>query len=58
MVKKKTTINVDEERLKENILLKEDRKEYFSARFQKIEDQVKLSLKEQRTDDALRDITI
>ncbi|MDR1945346.1 MAG: hypothetical protein LBQ59_04745 [Candidatus Peribacteria bacterium] len=48
----------DEEKLKEEILSKEDKKKYFSARFKKIEEQVKLKLKEQKTDDALRDITI
>ncbi|MDR1987335.1 MAG: hypothetical protein LBQ24_00765 [Candidatus Peribacteria bacterium] len=58
MVKKKTTAKLDEEQLKEEILLKEEKKEYFSSRFQKIEEKVKLSLKEQKTDEALKDITI
>ncbi|MDR3150637.1 MAG: hypothetical protein LBU14_03345 [Candidatus Peribacteria bacterium] len=54
----KTSNNSNTEKLKEDILSKEDKKEYFSSRFKKIEDQVKLSLNEQKTDDALRDITI
>jgi transcriptional regulator NrdR family protein len=58
MAIKKKPIKVDEEKLREEILLKEDKKEYSSAKFQKIEDQVKLKLKEQKTDEALRDITI
>jgi hypothetical protein len=56
VVKKKN--KTDEERLKEEVLSKEDKKKYFSARFKKIEEQVKLKLKEQKTDDVLRDITI
>jgi len=47
-----------QEFLKDNILKKEDKKRYFSERFKKIEDQVKKSLKEQNTDQALKDITL
>ncbi|PZM83602.1 hypothetical protein DLH72_03595 [Candidatus Gracilibacteria bacterium] len=47
-----------EEQLKENILKNEEKKIYYSERFKKIEEQVKKSLKLQKTDDALRDITI
>jgi hypothetical protein len=46
------------ELLKEEILEKEDKKVYVSDKFKKIEDKVKDSLKKQRTDDALKDITI
>lgn len=46
------------ELLKNEILKKEEKKGYFSARFKKIEDKVKLALKEQKTDEALTDITI
>lgn len=46
------------ELLKEEILEKEEKKGYFSSRFKKIEDKVKLALKEQKTDEALTDITI
>jgi hypothetical protein len=56
MVVKKA--QVIQEELKEAILLNEDKKQYTSNKFKKIEDQVKLSLKLQKTDDALRDITI
>ncbi len=48
----------DPQELKEQILNKEDKKEYQSSRFTKIEQKVKESLKNQKTDDALRDITI
>lgn len=47
-----------EEKLKENILKKESKKSFSSEKFKKIEDQVKLSLSKQDTDEALRDITI
>jgi type II secretory ATPase GspE/PulE/Tfp pilus assembly ATPase PilB-like protein len=50
-------INVEEE-LKNEILSKEQKKEYHSLKFEKIENQVKQSLKDQKTDDTLRDITI
>lgn len=56
MVVKKA--QVIQEELKEAILSNEDKKQYHSNKFQKIEDQVKNSLKAQKTDDALRDITI
>ncbi|ATU05866.1 hypothetical protein BKN14_05560 [Candidatus Gracilibacteria bacterium HOT-871] len=48
----------NEEQLKEDILKQEDKRTYYSEKFKKIEDQVKLSLKQQKTDDALRDLTI
>lgn len=44
--------------LKEKILKKEEKKGYFSEKFIKIEEKVKTALKSQKTDDALRDITI
>jgi len=44
--------------LKEEILEKEEKKEYSSDKFKKIEDKVKDSLKKQKTDDALNDITV
>lgn len=56
VVKKK--LEKQEETLKEEILNSEDKKEYFSERFNKIEVHVKDSLKKQATDQALRDITI
>lgn len=46
------------EELKKEILSKESKREYHSLKFQKIENQVKDSLKQQKTDDTLRDITI
>ena len=46
----------NEEQLKEDILKQEDKRTYYSEKFKKIEDQVKLSLKQQKTDDALRDL--
>ena len=45
------------ELLKEEILEKEEKKGYFSDKFKKIEEKVKKSLNEQKTDDALIDIT-
>ena len=47
-----------EEQLKNDILKKEEKREYYSERFKKIEDRVKESLKLQKTDEALRDITL
>ena len=44
--------------LKKQILQKEDKKEYFSAKFKKIEEKVLGSLKLQKTDEALKDISI
>ena len=49
---------VNEEKLKEKILKKEDKKSFSSEKFKKIEEQVKLSLSKQDTDEALKDITI
>lgn len=51
-------IVVKQEELKEKILKSEEKKVYFSEKFEKIETQVKESLKKQATDQALRDITI
>jgi hypothetical protein len=56
MVAKKDN-NLEEE-LKQVILSNENKKEYRSDRFKKIEEHVKNSLKLQKTDDALRDLTI
>jgi hypothetical protein len=52
-----TQNNIQEE-LKQEILSRESKREYHSLKFKKIEDQVKESLKQQKTDDTLRDITI
>ena len=49
---------LSEEKLKEKILKKEDKKSFSSEKFRKIEEQVKLSLSKQNTDEALKDITI
>jgi len=46
------------ELLKEEILEKEAKKTYSSDKFKKIEEKVKASLKKQKTDEALKDITI
>jgi len=45
------------ELLKKEILKKEEKKGYFSAKFKKIEDKVKSAIKAQNTDEALTDIT-
>jgi hypothetical protein len=50
--------NKQEEQLKEEILSKEDKRKYYSEKFKRIEEQVKQNLKLQKTDDALRDMTI
>jgi hypothetical protein len=47
-----------QEVLKKTILKNEEKKGYFSDRFTKVENQVKKSLKNQLTDQALIDITI
>jgi hypothetical protein len=47
-----------EEELKEKIFASEEKKSYFSEKFQKIEEKVKASLKNQSTDEALNGITI
>jgi type II secretory ATPase GspE/PulE/Tfp pilus assembly ATPase PilB-like protein len=57
MVKKQDIIQ-DTDILKQEILGRENKKEYRSDRFNKIETQVKDALKRQATDDALRDISI
>ena len=46
------------ELLKKELLEKEDKKVYSSDKFKKIEEKVKNSLKAQKTDEALNDITI
>lgn len=46
------------ELLKNRILEKEEKKGFFSERFKKIEDKVKLAIKQQKTDEAMRDITV
>lgn len=48
----------NQEDLKEKILEQEEKKAYYSEKFQKIEIQVKESLKKQEADKALYDITI
>ncbi len=55
---KKQDITQDTDILKKQVLEKENKKEYRSERFSKIETQVKDALKRQATDDALRDISI
>jgi|TARA_Y100001960_G_C14532695_1_gene756946 hypothetical protein len=47
-----------DEKLKEKILEKEEKKSYSSERFVKIEEKVKESLAKQATDEALKDITL
>ena len=49
---------INEEKLKEKILNKEQKKSFSSDKFKKIEEQVKKSLSHQDTDEALKDITI
>lgn len=56
MVEKKEK-NIQED-LKQKILSSENKKEYRSLKFKKIEEHVKLSLKNQKTDDALKDLTL
>jgi hypothetical protein len=53
----KKTITSTEE-LKKEVLEKEEKHEYQSSKFKKIEDQVKTALGRQATDDALRDVSI
>lgn len=48
----------DTEKLKKEVLKKEDMREYRSSRFAKIEAQVKEWLSKQSTDNALKDLTI
>ena len=50
--------DVSEDTLKAKILASEEKRGYFSDRFEKIEKQVKDSLVKQKADDALKDITI
>ena len=52
------TKNTKKDDLKKQILEKEDKKHYFSPKFKKIEDKFSTSLKLQKTDEALKDITI
>jgi hypothetical protein len=47
-----------QEELKEKILKSEEIKNYNSKKFSKIENKVKDSLTKQKTDEALKDITI
>jgi len=49
---------INTEELKNSILLQEEKKEYYSSKFEKIEIRVKENLKKQNTDGALNDITI
>lgn len=58
VVKNKEIEIKKEEDLKDKILQNEEKKVYSSEKFTKIEEQVKKSLKLQKTDEALRDITI
>lgn len=50
--------NISTEELKNALLAKEEKKEYRSSKFSKIETQVKDALWRQATDDALRDVSI
>lgn len=56
MVSKKSEIETQE--LKENILNSEEKKDYHSEKFQKIENAVKDALSKRNTDEALEDITV
>ena len=55
---KKDTRKMINKKLKEEILKDEEKRKYSSQRFEKIEEQVKKSLKEQKTDEALLDLSI
>jgi len=44
--------------LKEKILEEEEKRQYSSEKFKKIEERVRASLKKQATDDVLKDITL
>ncbi|NUJ97164.1 type II/IV secretion system protein [Candidatus Gracilibacteria bacterium] len=50
--------NINTEELKNTILSQEEKKQYYSSKFEKIEARVKENLKNQNTDEALKDITI
>ncbi len=54
----KTENKIDEQELKAAVLEKEERRDYRSSRFEKIENKVKDALTRQATDDALKDISI
>ena len=56
--KQQTKKPLQTEELKEQILQQEEKKEYHSSRFKKIEEKVKESLKKQATDEALKDVSI
>jgi len=58
--KKKTTSTQKKntEELKQKVLQNEEKKKYSSERFQKIEEKVKYALSKQKTDEALKDISI
>lgn len=58
MAPTKTKKDIQTQELKEKILSQEEKKEYHSERFKKIEDKVKDSLKQQSTDEALKDISV
>ena len=58
MAPAKTKKTLKPEELKETILKNEEKKEYRSSRFGKIEEKVKGSLKKQATDEALKDISV
>ena len=55
---KKDTRRMINDKLKEEILKDEEKRKYYSQRFEKIEEQVKKSLKEQETNEALLDLNI
>ena len=55
-VSKNTNIKNDD--LKKQVLGNEKKKKYFSSKFKKIENRVLASLKLQKTDEALKDVTI
>lgn len=57
-VKKQTKTDTQTHELKEKILEQEDKKEYRSSRFQKIEEKVLESLSHQATDEALKDVSV
>lgn len=54
----KSSKKIIEEKLKEKILNKEEKKDFYSKRFSKIEKKVKDALSSQQTDQALSDLTV
>jgi transcriptional regulator NrdR family protein len=55
---RKQVQKINTEELKNSILMQEEKREYYSNKFEKIGIRVKENLKSQNTDEALKDITI